>query len=250
MCTLEGTIYYVADMFNNRIACYEFYNQLDEPQWNTDWYINYYFNHPADVEAKYRNNSQDQTYIAIADEYNHRIVIYHQYPYTLGWDRNYGGYGSGQGQFKYPTSVCFGRDPQEGWFTNDIFVTDYGNHRLVKLHAELDTIYAIYWDGSYQFPSDVELTSVDVDNKGLVYVVDRRHSQVYKFATTQGYPYSFQLLGIWGEEGTEDGQLDHPNTIQVAHGRCVPYPDPWYPLNGLGDVFVTESWGDQTGVRK
>jgi hypothetical protein len=112
----------------------------------------------------------------------------------------------------------------------------------------------IHWRGTYQFPPDVDLTSVDVDNKGLVYVVDRRNAKVYKLAPSQGgAPWHFSLLGIWGEEGTQDGQLHYPNTLQVAHGRYIPDPQQsgdWLPLTGLGDVFISESWGDQTGVRR
>ena len=254
MCTVGGTIYFVADMFNNRVTAYEYYNQLDEPQWYSDLNLYAYFNHPRDVEAKDRNpyDLQDKTYIAVTDENNHRLAFFLWFPFDLRLDRYYGEYGSGEGQFMWPTSVCFGRDPQFGWQTNDIFVTDYGNRRLVRLYADLTDPYTIYWRGTYQFPTNAELTSVDVDNKGLVYVVDRHNAKVYKLAPSQGgYPWYFSLLGIWGEKGTQDGQLYNPNTLQVAHGRYVPHPDPgWIPLNGLGDVFVSESWGDQTGVRR
>ena len=257
ICTVEGYYYFVADMFNDRVTAYIYYNQLDEPQWYSDLNLYANFNRPRDVEAKDKNpyDLQDKTYIAVTDAGNHRLALFLWHPFDLRLDRYYGGYGSGEGQFMWPTSVCFGRDPQFGWQTNDIFVTDYGNRRLVRLYAQLDTIYMIHWRGTYEFPAGTELTSVDVDNQGLVYVVDRRNGKVYKFAPSQGgYPWHFSLLGIWGETGVEDGQLYHPNTIQVTHGRYVPYPDPWVPLNSvgviLGDVFVTESWGDQTGVRR
>lgn len=252
MCTVIGYYYFVADRLNDRVTAYIYYNQLDEPQWYSDLNLYANFNHPRDVAAKDRNpyDLQDKTYLAVADEYNHRLALFLWFPYDLRLDRYYGEYGSGEGQFIKPTSVCFGRDPQTGWQTNDIFVTDNGNHRLVRLYAQLDTLYMIHWRGTYQFPPDVDLTSVDVDNNGLVYVVDRRNGKVYKFAPSEGYPYYFKLLGIWGETGTEDGQLYYPNTLQVAHGRYVPYPDPWVPLTGLGDVFITESWGGETGVRR
>jgi hypothetical protein len=252
ICTVRGYYYFAADMFNNRVTCYEYHNQVDEPIFRGEFDLEGdVFNHPRDVEAKDRNpyDEQDKTYIAVADKGNHRIVLFHWDPWTLGWDRNYGEYGSGQGQFMWPTSVCFGRDPALGYQTNDVFVTDYGNRRLVRFYIEPEG--GIIWRGSYEFPVGTELTSVEVDNKGLVYVVDRHHGKVYKFAPSESYPYYFALLGIWGETGIEDGQLYHPNMLQVAHGRYVPYPDTrWIPLNYLGDVFVSESWGDQTGVRR
>ena len=248
MCTIEGYYYFVADRFNHRVVAYEYYNQLDEPLWVDDLTLYCYFNNPVDVEAKERmpDSLQQRTYIAIADAGNDRIVIFRWRPY-FGWDRNYGERGSGVGQFIWPSSVCFGRDPNWGWQTNDLFICDNGNHRLVRIYIGAESTI---WRSSYQFPNDVDLTSVEVDNKGLVYVLDRHNGKVYKFAPSQDYPYSFKLLGIWGETGTGDGQLDHPNSIQVAHGRYVPYPNPWIPLNNLGDVFITESWGDQTGVRR
>jgi hypothetical protein len=252
MCTVEGYYYFVADMFNNRVTAYIYHNQLDEPQWHTEFDLpgEDIFNRPVDVEAKDRNpyDQQDVTYIAVADEGNHRIVLFHWYPWTLGWDRNYGEYGSGQGQFMWPTSVCFGRDPETGYPTNDLYITDHGNRRLVRIY--INRPEGVNWKATYQFPEGTELTSVDVDNKGLVYVVDRHYGKVYKFAPSQTYPYYFQLLGVWGETGTADGELDHPNSIQIAHGRYVPYPNPWEPLTGLGDVFITEAWSDETGVRR
>ncbi len=247
ICTLEGYYYFVADMFNDRVVAYIYYNELEEPWFyeNFDLYAD--FNRPRDVAAKERRPGDilNRSYIAIADEGNHRIVLFRWVP-AFGWERNYGQYGSGQGRFMWPSSVCFGREPDSSWQTNDLFVTDYGNRRLVKLRVGPDLIT---WAGSYQFPVDAELSSVDVDNNGLVYVVDRHNGKVYKF--TPGPASSGPtLLGIWGETGTQDGQLYHPNTIEVAHGRYVPYPNPWVPLTGLGDVFITESWGNETGVRR
>lgn len=39
--------------------------------------------------------------------------------------------------------------------------------------------------------------------------------------------------------------------LTIAHGSYCPTPsDPCSTLTSLGDVFVTESWGDQTGIRR
>jgi hypothetical protein len=243
-----ATHYFVADMFNNRVITYSYEKGWDDPMW--DFTLTAGFDWPIDVEAKDRDqsNPQDMVYIAVADWRNHRVVLFHWFPYPIGFDRSYGEYGSGEGQFIYPTSVCFGRDPLTGWQTNDVYVTDSGNRRLVRFYIQQPE--GVIWRATYQFSVDAELKSVEVDNQGLVYVVDRHNGKVYKFAPSQSYPFSFSLLGIWGETGTGDGQLDHPNTLQVAHGRYCPYPDPCYPLTSLGDVFVTESWGDQTGIRR
>jgi hypothetical protein len=175
--------------------------------------------------------------------YDHRVVIF-RWPHDFV--RSYGQPGSGEGRFLSPTSVCFGRDPGLGFQTNDLYITDKGNHRLVRIYIETDNTL---WRGCYQFSDDVELTSVEVDNKGLIYVVDRQNGKVYKLAPGQDHPFCFTLLGIWGEKGGQDGQLYYPNSIQVSHGHYCPYPN-CYDLNTLGDVFVTESWTDETGVRR
>jgi hypothetical protein len=249
ICNLPG-FYFVADMFNNRVITYEYEKGWDESIWR--FTLTAGFDWPIDVEAKEANPSAyppEADYVVVADHRNHRLALFiHAYPYPFTFDRYYGEYGSGEGQFIYPTSVCFGRDPQTGWHTYDVFVTDYGNHRLVWLYLQDIEPYNVFWRATYQFPIDVDLTSVEVDNKGLVYVVDKRNAKVYKFATHPSF--SFELLGIWGEKGTADGQLYYPNTIRVAHGRYCPYPDPCEPLTSLGNVFVTESWGDQTGIRR
>jgi hypothetical protein len=242
ICNLTS-YYFVADMFNNRVITYRYEKGWDDPLWSFTLTAN--FDWPIDVDAKdieWTDPPQDVTYIAVADHRNHRIVIFHGPPYSYEFDRSYGEYGSGPGQFIYPTSVCFGRDSETGWQTNDLFVTDKGNDRLVRLYVAPDDMF---WVTDYQFPVDAELTSVEVDNKGLVYVVDRHNAKVYKFTASGDY-----LLGIWGEKGTADGQLYNPNVLTVAHGRYCPYPNPCTPLTWIGDVFVSESWGDQTGVRR
>lgn len=249
MCNLPG-FYFVADMFNNRVITYEYEKGWDDPVWRFN--LTAGFDWPIDVEVKEANPSAyppEADYVVVADHRNHRLALFiHAYPYPYTFDRYYGEYGSGEGQFIYPTSVCFGRDPQTGWHTYDVFVTDYGNHRLVWLYIQDVEPYNVFWRATYQFPIDVDLTSVEVDNKGLVYVVDQRNAKVYKFATFESF--NFELLGIWGETGAADGQLLYPNTLTVAHGRYCDYPDPCVPLTSLGDVFVSESWGDLTGIRR
>ena len=247
ICNLQ-TFYLVADMFNNRVITYRYEKGWDEPMW--DFTLTAGFDWPIDVDAKWIQQTEppeDVTYIAVADYRNHRLALWEWAPgYYPNFDQYYGEYGSGPGQFIYPTSVCFGRDPETGWQTNDLFVTDKGNDRLVRLYVGSEDMF---WVTDYQFPVDAELTSVEVDNKGLVYVVDRHNAKVYKFAAYGDY--GLELLGIWGERGTADGQLYYPNTLTVAHARYCPYPDPCVPHPyPPGDVFVSESWGDQTGVRR
>ena len=246
MSSLLSSFYFVTERLNNRVSVYEFQNGWSHPQWQ--FALEAGLDHPIDVEVKERNESdpQDETRIVVADMYNHRLAFFLWHPYPVCFDRFYGEYGSGQGQFLSPASVCFGRDPDFGWHTDDVYVTDKGNHRLVRLYVGPDDIT---WVGSYQFSSDVDLTSVEVDNKGLIYVVDRRQGKIYKLAPSVQYP-GVSLVGIWGERGKEDGQLYKPDMIQVAHGRLCPHPYPCYPLTSLGDIFVTEAWSDETGVRR
>jgi hypothetical protein len=246
ICNMQS-LFLIADRFNNRVIAYQYEKGMDDPRHILT--LSPGFNEPIDVEGQYKQHTeppQESERLAVVDFRNHRLAFFLFWPYTPGtFDRFYGEYGSGGGQFISPTSVCFGRDSEIGWSTDDVFVTDRGNHRLVRLYI---TSESIIWRGSYQFPPDVDLTSVDVDNKGLVYVVDECNGKVYKFSPSQSG--NFSLLGIWGEKGMGDGQLFIPSTIQVAHGRNCPHPDPCYPLNNLGDVFVTEAWSFETGVRR
>ena len=246
ICNL-ACYYFVADMFNNRVITYRYEKGWDDPMWS--FTLTAGLNWPIDVEVKKSDpsaNPPEADYIVVADHRNHRLALWEWATgYYPSFDQYYGEYGSAPGQFIYPTSVCFGRDPETGWQTNDLFVTDYGNDRLVWLYLAPGGIA----EGRiHQFPTDAELTSVEVDNKGLVYVVDRHNAKIYKFATSESH--NFELLGVWGEKGTADGQLYNPNMLTVAHGRYCPYPNPCVPMTSLGDVFVSESWGDQTGVRR
>lgn len=240
-----GDLYFVTDMANNRVVAYQFENGWDSPLYS--FTISNGFHQPRDVAAKECRISEpqeDMTRVVVADTRMHRLAFY-LWPdyYPICFDRFYGEYGSGIGEFIEPTSVCFGRNPTHTWQTDDVFVTDNGNHRLVWLYITTP-VGSVNWKGTYVFPAGVELTSVEVDNNNLVYVLDRRHGKVYKFTPSEDH---FTLLGIWGGTGIADGQLNYPNMLEVAHGRVC--PPPCEPLS-LGDIFVTESWGEQTGIRR
>lgn len=210
----------------------------------------------VDIRQVYGDPNNYLTLMVVADTKNHRVVFYkitstlfkfHGIPKTQGYNG---------GVLYTPTSLCFGRN-ENGWQNGSLFVVDNGDYKLKSYGAGNlgpgDDSITFSFSGAYQFSIDSYLSSVEVDNKGLIYVVDRNSGKVYKFKECSNCSEGVRLLGVFGGTGVEDGKLYYPNGIAVAHGiDYTGYPStPPHPINPpLGDVFITESWGDQTGVRR
>lgn len=236
--SLGAEVFFIADTYNDRVA----YGDVsgDPP---VIWWRGTYtgLNYPLDVDARPKTIYNTDPLVVVADAKNHRVMLY-EHPnhsacsYTKDRDNEV--------QFVYPTSLCFGRD--NGAQNLRLYVTDQGLHKVF--------LFSLLFSGgcpdlvhgqSYEFPPGTYLSAVDVDNKGLVYVVDSREGKVYKFKPL------LDLIAVWGGKGVEDNLLLSPTGISIAHGMdCTDYPDPCTPITDLADVFITEYWTDQTGVRR
>lgn len=126
----------------------------------------------------------------------------------------WGGAGSGDGEFQTPTSVATDS-------SNYVYVADSGNNRIQKF-TELGTFVGKWGStgsGPGQF-STPESVATDVD--GNVYVVDKGNFRVEKFSP------GGEFLAQWGSHGSGPGQFEAPAGIAV---------DP----TGTGDVFVADA---------
>jgi hypothetical protein len=238
---LGSEAFFVTDTYNDRVA----YGDVsgDPP---VIWWRGTYtgLNYPLDVDARPKTIHNQWPLVVVADAKNHRLMLY-EHPnmracsYTRDRDNEV--------QFVYPTSLCFGRD--NGAQNLQLYVLDEGLHKLLSfglLFSDSTTECPELTSGySYEFPEETFLSAVDVDNKGQLYVVERNDSKIYKFSK------QLDLIAVWGCEGVQDGQLLSPTGISIAHGMdCTNYPDPCTPIPDLADVFITEYWTDQTGVRR
>ncbi|MDP3025718.1 MAG: FlgD immunoglobulin-like domain containing protein [candidate division Zixibacteria bacterium] len=261
----DAHYYYIADTYNNRIVHIEATCNPNQPdECSVIWRGTYTavadpyppsLSMPMDVDVREMENDPTNYYtlMAVADTKNHRIVFY-----PIGRGSGYGigktqsDYGSGQ--LYSPTSLCFGRNTN-GWQNSNLFVVDNVDRKL-KIYSvggpDASGFISFSFWGEYPFPTGSYLSSVEVDNKGLIYVVERNSGKVFKFKWCSNCNSRLTLLGVYGGLGVEDGKLQYPNGIAVAHGiDYTGYPNtPRHPIYDLADVFITESWGDQTGVRR
>ena len=113
----------------------------------------------------------------------------------------FGGYGSGEGQFIWPSSIGLDRD-------ENIYASDEYLHRISVFDKE--GTFMSSWgkcgsaDGELNGPSGIAFDSED-----NLYVVDSLNSRVQKF-TKEG-----KFLGNWGKQGTGDGEFNTPWGICV-----------------------------------
>ncbi len=144
-----------------------------------------------------------------------------------------------------PICAKYGRDPATGKrLTDEYFILDAGNDRLINIFTVNSVIYARQFD---DFPPGVNLKALTVDTKGYVYVLDSYNALIYKFTPYLG------LLGVWGGQGTGDYQLDNPRGIVFAQGaEYEKIGDIGYlrPINASADLLISEYWGANTGIRR
>ncbi len=120
---------------------------------------------------------------------------------------HFGGYGSGPGQFIWPTSLAF--DSQDR-----LYLADEHLHRITIF--DKDGNYLDHWGthghgrGELDGPSGLALDAQDT-----LYVVDHKNHRVQRF-TPDG-----KFLGQWGSFGSGPGQFNLPWGITVGHDGNV-----------------------------
>ena len=137
--------------------------------------------------------------ILVVDSYNNRIQ-------ELTLEGNciacVGERGNQPLQFQCPKGIDVNKT------TGQVFIADYGNHRIKVLNPDLTFSYILGSNGSgqgqFNRPRDVTL-----DRKGFVYVTDTYNHRIQK-VTPEG-----RFIDMFGTQGSKPGQLDHPSGITV-----------------------------------
>ena len=157
-----------------------------------------------------------------------------------------GSNGSGNGQFEAPHDLAVDT-------AGNIYVADYGNHRIQVLDSAGNFLrkWGTYGSGDGQF---INPTGVAVDINGNVYVVDYGNDRIQVFDTFG------RFLGKWGSYGTAVGFFDGPlyvatdktgarvyvsdtgnSRVQVFAGfGAPPLPSPW-ATQDIGSVGMPEA---------
>lgn len=154
------------------------------------------FAYPEGVALDARSN------IYVADTGNDRIMKLSPSGQML---TSWGGKGSGQGQFTWPTDVAVNRQ-------GDVYVLDAGsNNRVQEFSSSGQPLaqWGSFGSGPGQFKDPAGLT---LDHSGNVYVIEHFSDRIQKFSPS-GRP-----LGSWGSYGSRPGQFIAPQGIALDAG--------------------------------
>ena len=171
------------------------------------------FSNPVDLAI----SSEDRIYVVSRTNpeqpYGIRVGICNLESDYFG---DFGDYGSGDGQFVWPTALAFDSN-------DNLYLADEYNHRVTVFDAEGNFLSCWGEEGS----GDGQLggpAGLCFDRDDNLYVADHLNSRVQKF-TRDG-----RFLLKWGEEGSGPGQLNLPWGIA---------------LDPHGDVFVADWRNDR-----
>jgi DNA-binding beta-propeller fold protein YncE len=150
--------------------------------------------YPTGVSIDNRGN------IWIADTHQHRILVLDSEGNEV---RSFGEYGTGDGQFLYPTDVAFGID-------GEIFVSEYGgNDRINVFNQEGTFVRSIGHHGEDQ-NGFKRPQSIAVDQKtGYLYIADSGNHRIVVIRP------SGEVVQIISEVGRGDGQMLYPYGILI-----------------------------------
>jgi hypothetical protein len=170
------------------------------------------FLHPVAVEA-HPNGS-----VYVVDGWRNKILIFASDD-GVNYDsvKEWGGAGSGPGQFAEPRSIAF---DHAGAYA---YVADFYNHRIQKFTSSGD--FVSEWghygdgDGEFRYPD-----CLAVNANGEVFVSDLDNNRIQVF-TGDGV-----FLRKWGSYGTGPGQLIGPHEID---------------FDSAGNVYVSENLGNR-----
>jgi DNA-binding beta-propeller fold protein YncE len=143
----------------------------------------------------------------VADTHCHRVLVYAADGRLL---REFGRFGTGDGEFIYPTDVAIGPDDR-------LFVSEYGGNDRVSVWAppgRFLTAFGRPGGGPGEFSRPAAL-AID-PGRAILYVADACNHRVAK------YTLGGDLTGYLGSLGTGPGELRYPYGLAVtADGRLV-----------------------------
>jgi DNA-binding beta-propeller fold protein YncE len=138
--------------------------------------------------------------LLIADTHYNRVMIYDRDGRLLG---QFGGLGTGPGQFTYPTNVAVDRD-------EFIYVGEYGgNDRISKFTP--DYKYVMSFGG--REAGDAALLrpqGLDFDAEQMLWVADACNHRICRFSRDG------KLLFSFGRAGPAPGELRYPYSVRVC----------------------------------
>ncbi len=190
---------YVADSDNSRVEKFNAFGGYIG-QWGSDGSSNGLLYLSEGIAVDSSNNVYVADYYSV-DYYYDRDDRIEKFNSDGNYLTQWGGYGSGNGQFSNPEGIAVASG-------NNVFVVDSGNNRIERFDSDGNylTQWGSYGSGNGQF-SNPEGIAVDSGNN--VYVVDSGNDRVEKFDSNGNY------LTQWGSYGSGAGQLSGPVGIAL-----------------------------------
>ncbi|TMM04712.1 MAG: hypothetical protein E6G10_04410 [Actinobacteria bacterium] len=161
-------------------------------------------NYPQGVAVDPVADNQGRHRVFVADDDNHRVVVYDP---NGGFLAQIGGFGQGDGQFRFPYDVGIdARSPRR------LYVADNNNHRVQAFDAATLAFDAT-WGGFGPGPGQLEfpraVAAVADDPQGGVYVTDTGGDRIEGFNPDGG------LMAAWGIAGRGPGYVTRPAGVAV-----------------------------------
>lgn len=143
--------------------------------------------------------------LLIADCGNHRILRWK--PNALQGELVFGGQGPGKGlnTLHHPLAVCVDRK------MNRIFISDYGNRRILILNDRTTPPVEI-------FLSAIRSFGLAIDDQGAIYISDCDRNTVFRYR--RGEKISTIVAG-GNDKGNSLNQLNYPRNIFVDSQRTI-----------------------------
>lgn len=142
-----------------------------------------------------------------------------------------GDLGSGDGRFAGPMAITVGH--RDGVNTDDVYVSDTHNRRIVRLH---DNGVTLEWTGSTPHALGL-ITSLDTDHWGNVYAAAPQAGRVAKFTASLFPVANFA------------GNIQRPRTFHVVFANVTDHRTGSHTRAGQGSGVLVEEWGGQSGIR-
>jgi ABC-type Fe3+ transport system permease subunit/sugar lactone lactonase YvrE len=143
----------------------------------------------------------------VADTHYQRVLVYDAQGKLL---RSFGEYGTGPGQFIYPTDVAVAPDGR-------LFVSEYGGNDRVSIYTADGRFLSSFGrlgtgEGEFSRPNSLAID----ESRGILYVADACNHRIAR------YGLDGTLKGYLGSAGTGPGQLRYPYGLALtADGSLV-----------------------------
>jgi sugar lactone lactonase YvrE len=207
-CAISGSSpLYAVDSTLNRIMNADV-TDITDPAYTMGSSISPTYNSPSAAELDCPTMK-----LYVVDTNNHRVLVFDTFSGNLV--QTIGEYGSGDGQFSYPSDIAINAS------TGTFYITDTGNYRIQRFNSSGNfvTKWGTYGSGNGQFTAPY---GIGVDTSSYVYITDPGTNRIQKFSGLGVYQ------STWGPMVGFMDFMNQPTGIALD-------------VSGTDSVFVADS---------